>query len=97
MSLYGLAQAGLVLEQETQSAVLKKVKLRHLCADRCIYVLFDKGNFFALGVYVDDILTIGIDDEMINDGKRLIMCRRLIILFLGLKLEPVNWDCYVLT
>jgi len=65
-ALYELKQAGRMWN-ETLNQVLIKIKFKRLISDPCLYIKVNKENkiICILGVYIDDIILFGTDEEII--------------------------------
>ena len=73
-SLYGLKQAPKQWHQKFDSVVLANGFKINEC-DKCIYVKNTVNGYVILCLYVDDMLIIGSDDEMIKSTKAMLSTR----------------------
>ena len=79
-SLYGLKQSARCWNQTLDSFLMKKNGYRKINADNCIYVKSIKNDdgfisFVILAAYVDDIIPISNDIDMLNAEKDS-LCKR---------------------
>ena len=73
-SLYGLKQAPKQCHQKFDSVVLVNGFKINEC-DKCIYVKNTVNGYVVLCLYVDDMLIVGSDDEMIKSTKAMLSTR----------------------
>ena len=73
-SLYGLKQAPKQWHQKFDSVVLDNGFKINEC-DKCIYVKNTVNGYVILCLYVDDMLIVGSDDEMIKSTKAMLSTR----------------------
>ena len=73
-SLYGLKQAPKQWHQKFDSVVLANGFKINEC-DKCIYVKNTVNGYVILCLYVDDMLIVGSDDEMIKSTKAMLSTR----------------------
>ena len=70
-SLYGLKQAPKQWHQKFDSAMLSDGFKINEC-DKCIYVKDTENGYVILCLYVDDILIVGSDDNMVQTTKAML-------------------------
>ena len=73
-SLYGLKQAPKQWHQKFDSVVLANGFKINEC-DKCIYIKNTVNGYVILCLYVDDMLIVGSDDEMIKSTKAMLSTR----------------------
>jgi len=90
-ALYGLKQASLAWNKEANES-LKSLGFKHLISDAGIYVVKQEGTIIVIILYVDDVIFIGNNAELLMSKKKQFMkkweCRDLgpVSEYLGMKI-----------